>query len=404
MPILPSLDTEYPTLIFKASRDTIHHGALGVARTLGRLGVPVYAIVEDRYTPLATSRHVKKAFVWESWPSDRETFLKAMSRIGEIINHPTILIPLDDLSAVFVAENASALSRWFLFPQLPFDLPRHLANKVNFHSLCAKIGIPCARSVVPRFADDIHDFIKQTTFPVVVKAANQWQLLHNRYNALVIQTREALLEFYEHTELEERSRMILQEYIPGEDWIYHGYCNANMDLYVSFTGKKLLAYPPDAGSTALGISVRNEPLLSQSEKLLKAISYSGITDMDWRRDKRDGQYKILDCNPRVGMNFRMFENSAAIDVVRAQHLNLTGRSIDCPPMIEGRLFTVESFYLLAVLRGGRRSTLTTEKNRHPLARCRELAWWSSNDWVPFFVMSVRLLFRTMKRTLQRMWN
>ena len=76
--------------------------------------------------------------------------------------------------------------------------------------------------------------------------------------------------------------------------------------------------------------------------------------MDWRQDKRDGQYKILDCNPRVGMNFRMFENSAAIDVVRAQHLNLTGRSIDLQ-MIEGRLFTVEPYYLLSYIRGGRRS-------------------------------------------------
>ena len=50
--------------------------------------------------------------------------------------------------------------------------------------------------------------------------------------------------------------------------------------------------------------------------------------MDWRRDERDGKYKILDCNPRVGQNFRMFENAAEIDVVRAQHLDLSGRPID----------------------------------------------------------------------------
>ena len=344
MTILPRLDTTYPALLFKASRDPIHHGAVGIARTLGRLGVPVYAVVEDSCTPLATSRYLTKAFVWKSWSGDCEEFLIAMSTIGEIIGHPTILIPLDDLSAVFVAENAATLSRWFLFPRLPSDLPRQLANKASFYSLCGRIGVPCPRTVVPRCADDVREFIEQTAFPIVVKAAEQWQLLSRRFNVKVMRTRKALFEFCERVGFEKPPRMILQEFIPGTDWIYHGYCNSKMNLYVSFTGKKQLDYPPGAGSTALGVSVRNEVLRSQSERLLRTISYSGISDMDWREDERDGQYKILDCNPRIGMNFRMFENSAAIDVARAQHLNLTGRSIDCSEMMEGRLFVVESFF------------------------------------------------------------
>ena len=404
MTILPRLDTTYPALLFKASRDPIHHGAVGIARTLGRLGVPVYAVVEDSCTPLATCRYLTKAFVWKSWPSDHETFLHAISTIGEIIGHRTILIPMDDLSAIFVAENAVALSRWFLFPQLPRNLPRQLANKASFHSLCGRIGVPCPRTVVPHCADDVREFIKQTAFPVVLKAAEQWQLLNDRYNVKLIPTREALFEFCERTEFGAHSRMVLQEYIPGEDWIYHGYCDSETNLYVGFTGKKLLDYPPGSGSTALGVSLHNEVLRSQSEKLLRAISYSGISDMDWRQDNRNGQYKILDCNPRVGMNFRMFENSAAIDVVRAQHLNLTGHSIDSPKMIEGRLFTVESFYLLSSVRGGRRCVLASEADRCRLRGSRELAWWSRDDRLPFLVMSVRLLLRIIKRTFRRAWS
>jgi D-aspartate ligase len=115
------------------------------------------------------------------------------------------------------------------------------------------------------------------------------------------------------------------------------------NVYVTFTGRKLRGYPADAGSTALGVSLGNETLRCQCERFLKAVAYSGITDIDWRKDARDGQYKILDCNPRVGQNFRMFENGAAIDVVPAQHLDLTGRFIDRASMIDGRLFTVETF-------------------------------------------------------------
>ena len=139
----------------KASRGVIHHGALAVARTLGRLGVPVYAVVEDGYSPLAMSRYLTRAFVWESWPGDPASFLKEMSTIAEFIDHPTIIIPMDDLSAVCAAENAAGLARWFLLPQVPPQLPRQLANKASLHALCAKIGIPSVRSVVPHSVDDV---------------------------------------------------------------------------------------------------------------------------------------------------------------------------------------------------------------------------------------------------------
>jgi D-aspartate ligase len=392
MPVLPGLDTKYPALILKADRSPLNHGALGIARSLGRLGVPVYAVVEEAYAPLATSRYITKALVSKRWPADRNEFLSAMSAISGVIGHPTILIPMDDLSAISVAENQGTLNRWFLLPQLPQNLPRQLANKASFSSLCAGIGVPCARSIVPRSAEDVREFIEQNPLPILVKATEQWRPLNDRYSIMLMHNREALFEIYDRTKSEERSMMILQQYIPGEDWLYNGYCNCEMDLYLGFTGRKLMKYPVDTGSSALGISLHNEVLRSQAERFLRAISYSGICDLDWRRDSRDGQYKIVDFNPRIGLNFEMFENNHAIDVVRAQHLNLTGRKVDCGPTLEGRLFTAEPLYLRTVLRGGCRSTLTTEALTHyPLTVTRKLAWWSGDDPFPFLAMCMRLM-------------
>jgi predicted ATP-grasp superfamily ATP-dependent carboligase len=341
-----------------------------------------------------------KAFVWKSWPDNSQALLTAMARIRDVIGRPTILIAMDDLSAVFVAENATALSQWFLFPRLRPSLPRQLANKASLYSICTEIGVPCARSIVPHSSDEVREFIDHTSFPMVVKAIEQWRLLKSRYNVKIVQTREALLKICDQMESEENPQMLLQEYIPGEDWIYHGYCDSKADLYVSFTGKKLLDYPLGAGSTAIGFSCGNEVLYAQSERFLRAISYSGISDMDWRRDARDGQYKLMDCNPRVGMNFRMFENVAGIDVVRAQHLNLTGRSIDCTEMIEGRSFIVESFYILSSIRGG----LVVAARGRPRHKGVELAWWSSDDTLPFWMMGVRLVLQTAKRVLGILWG
>ena len=131
-------------------------------------------------------------------------------------------------------------------------------------------------------------------------------------------------------------------------------------------------YPRGAGSTAIGLSLDNETLREQAETLLRTIGYSGICDLDWRRDARDGQYKLLDCNPRIGLNFQMFQNAAGIDVVRALHLDLNGRKIQHSPMIEGRLFVAEQLYLRSFLRGGRLSAIATERPTPKLTITRKL--------------------------------
>jgi D-aspartate ligase len=397
--MLPSLDAKCPALILKMSPTPIHHGALAVARTLGRLGVPVYAVLEDAYTPVAMSRYLTKAFVWDSPPTDPESFVKAMSLIAEFIARPTIIFPMDDLSAVCVAENAASLARWFIIPPIPPQLPHELANKARLHALCAEIGIPIARSVVPHSFDDVKAFTESTGFPVVVKAAEQWLPLKDTFVTKVIQTPEQLFGLCENYNYGGSQRLIIQEHIPGDDWICHGYYNSEKNISLTFTGRKLRSYPSDAGSTAMGLSLDNEPLRRASEKLLKAVGYSGIIDMDWRMDERDGQYKILDCNPRVGQNFRMFENNAGIDVVRAQHLDLSGRRIEKATLIEGRLFNVESFYALALLRRMPRGASKQDAGKYLPGTGEEVAWWSSDDPVPFLIMIARQFVRSLQLAL-----
>jgi D-aspartate ligase len=394
----PQMDTTVPVLLVKMGRYAIHHGAVDIARSLGRLGVPVYAMVEDRYTPLAMCRHLTGAFVDKT--KDTNELLNFAAVIGERINRPTILLPTDDNIAVFIAEHASFLARWFLFPHLPTGLPRLLADKMCLPSLCRKAGMSCAGHALPTSIDQVLAFIGRVTFPVVAKPAEHSRRLNNGKSSFIVRSPEELLALCGPAERFQCPNIIIQEYIPGEDWIFHGYCNPETDCFVGFTGKKLRSYPPFAGPTTLGVSILNEPLRKQTEAMLRTIGYSGIMDIDCRRDERDGRYKILDFNPRVGANFRMFEDCNGIDVVRALHLDLTGRSISSSPMIEGRTFIVELHDLFAALAYLRRGGLTLRAWRQSLAGKRELAWWSWDDPLPFLVMATRLLLRAARRAVR----
>ena len=70
--------------------------------------------------------------------------------------------------------------------------------------------------------------------------------------------------------------------------------------------------------TACAYVVDNPELAEISAaEFIKRIGFTGIVDLDWRFDRRDGRYKLLDFNPRMGAQFRLFENEAGVDVVRA---------------------------------------------------------------------------------------
>jgi D-aspartate ligase len=396
-------DATVPVLVVAVRPLVLHHGAVGIIRSLGRMGVPVYGVVKDRYTPAAVSRYLTGAFIWETCDLDAQQFLKGMAIIAERLNRPTIVIPTDDVGAIFIAEQTAILQRWFLFPQQPALLPRTLANKRELYLLCKRIGVACPEAMFPTSLEDVHEFVESAAFPVVVKAAEPWLLPEGVRTTSIARTPEQVYAIYRSAKSRRGPNLIFQEYIApadGEDWFYHGYRNTRSDCCVGFTGRKLRSYPPFAGPTTLGKAVENDPLRQQTEALLQAISYSGITDLDYRLDKRDGQYKLLDFNPRVGAQFRLFEDRAGVDVARALYLDLTGRRVPRSRPIEGRTFIVEFHDLAASLCYFRQGGLTLHEWQLSLKGTRELAWFSRDDPLPFLMMCIRLLLRVVARILR----
>ena len=403
MPLFPELKV-VPVLVFKIGRYPVHHGTLGIVRSLGRLGVPVYAIVEDRLAPVVMSRYLAGAFVRDSRDQDPERLLSSLAHIRKQLCCPAILLPTDDAAAVFVDQHAGILEKTYIIPPMPKGLARQLTNKRDLYFLCKSIGVPCPGAALPQSFHDVHDFIQRATFPVVVKAADSRRLAKNARGTSIVRTPSQLLAIYRQAETPESPNLMFQEYIPdscAEDWIFHGYCNPQTDNLVAFTGRKLRSFPPFAGITTLGTSVVNDSLRRQAEKFLGEIAYAGIVDLDYRFDRRDGQYKLLDFNPRIGANFRMFEDHAGLDVARALYLDLTGQQV-IPGPAKSRTFIVESYDLFAASSYIRHGQLTFREWWQTLKGRREFAWFSLIDPMPFPMMWIRLVIQTMGHKASRM--
>src|SRR5437764_3984041 len=98
---------------------SVHHGGLGIVRSLGRLGVPVYTIDPDSLNPARLSRYCCRTFRCLIDADASAASLEKLIDVALKIGPGAILIPTTDAAALFVADHSQALKQFFRFPDQP---------------------------------------------------------------------------------------------------------------------------------------------------------------------------------------------------------------------------------------------------------------------------------------------
>jgi len=226
-------------MIFGLSPGELHHGALGIARSGGRLGIPVHRLACERSSPVTLSRYNSS---WTQIPHDAgaEQVLDIMHGVVKRIGTP-ILIPVDDAGSVFVYEHAHELED-FLFPHQSEGLARRLSSKRGMYTLCQELEIPTPLSAFPRSERDAVELASHMTFPTVLKCINAGDAPLCSPRVTIVPDAEHLLDAYRSMEASDVPNVMLQEYIPGTPetvWMFNGYFDAGSVCKVGFTGKKI---------------------------------------------------------------------------------------------------------------------------------------------------------------------
>ncbi|MFG3051625.1 ATP-grasp domain-containing protein [Kitasatospora sp. NPDC048239] len=383
----PDADRTVPALLVKVGHYPQSHSAVGAARTLGRLGVPVYAMVEDRFTPTAVSRYLAGAIVRPTTGCEPPERLVAALReaAGEVLRRTgrrAVAVATDDEAAVLLAEHAAELSADLLLPQVEPGLPRRLADKVGLYRLCNATGTPTPGACAPADCTELRAAAGRFGYPLVLKNREPFTRLERPVvgHTTVVRDEARLLELCPPGG--PPLAVLAQEYLPADqaqDWFTHLTCGPGGAPLVLFTGVKLRSWPPEAGVTTRARAVANPELAELAERFCRRIGYQGIADLDWRLDLRDGRYKLVDFNPRTGAQFRLFETADGVDVVRALHLSLTGRPVPRGPQL-ARGYTVGQLDLLSA------GSSAWRRRRLPCGvapqRGTERAWLCPDDPAP----------------------
>ena len=405
---LRAADWSTPAVVLKFDQNMLHHGSLGVIRSLGRLGVPVYGVHEGTWAPAASSRYLAGRFFWQPRPDDPQRTLSGLLDLASQIGRRAVLYATDDAGAIFLAEHGDALRGAFAFPQPPADLPRRLAGKYSMFQLCRELGVPTPQAMLAWSPGEAAAFAGQAGFPLIAKLTTPWRGTGTAAapplrSTTIIRTPEELRDVCDRAGRADAGLM-LQEYIPpapGQDWFFHGYFDPAGRCQTAFTGVKDRSYPAYAGLTSLGRAVPNSRLREQVTGMAATIGFRGIVDLDLRFDPRDAQYKLLDFNPRLGAQFRLFTTGTGLDVVRAAYLDLTRQPVAAGEMTRDRRFLVENYDPLGALGYWRRGELGLRSWARSLRRVDEVAWLARDDLRPFGLMCARMAWRAVSRAPRR---
>ena len=386
------VDTSTPVVVLRLD----HWGALGIVRSLGRLGVPVYGVHRSGDAPALRSRYCRGGFLWdldEAPALQSVEYLLSVARsigacsVAARAAGPPLLVPSNDETALFVAEHAEALRAAYRFQDNPIELVRALYDKRSMHGLARSLDLPTAETAFPTCRDDVLAFCASARFPVMLKGSDGIRL-SRRSGIKMVRVRDAgeLLARYDQLEDAASPDLMLQEYIPGgEDaqWMWNGYFNADSDCLFGVTARKLRQTPVYTGMTSLGVCLQNDEVDALTREFMRRLGYRGILDIGYRHDARDGRYKVLDVNPRVGATFRLFVGEGGMDVIRALYLDLTGQPIGPSAIQPGRKWLVEDHDLASSWRYRRDRVLSAGQWLRSLRGVRELAWFALDDAEPF---------------------
>jgi D-aspartate ligase len=194
----------------------------------------------------------------------------------------------------------SALSRHFRVSTPTWDALRWAYDKRLTYQLAAEQQVDYPSTIYPATEADL----RSVNFPAILKPATHAAV--NRFTAdkawPVTNHEELVARYREARELIPPDLILVQERIPGggeSQFSYAALCCDGQTI-ASLTARRTRQYPIDFGYSSSFVETLDVPeIVGPSQRLLAAIRYTGIVEVEYKLDARDGRYKLLDINPRL---------------------------------------------------------------------------------------------------------
>ena len=300
--------------------------AVSVIRSLGRAGLQPY-LVAPAGDIASKSRWGRGRRLDIPETDDPESLATELERAGF---HEAVLLVCSDLwaqAASRLPPDAKARYRCSLSSS---DVLETLVDKVRFAEALDRFGVP---HPVTRLVQSDADVEVDGLEGFFLKPGHSQQF-HRFY------PRKAY-SFGTAAEARQGLRImaaagveaVLQEYIPGPPTSHHfveGFVDAGGDFRAIFARRRTRMYPLDYGNSTHTVSIPPAEIgdgIADLTRLFAGIGFRGAFSAEFKRDPRDGVFKLLEVNGRPWW-YIGFAAACGVDVAMFAHRDALGLPVE----------------------------------------------------------------------------
>jgi predicted ATP-grasp superfamily ATP-dependent carboligase len=373
---------------------------LGIARSLGRRGVPV-VVVDDELSIARSSRFVSRSLRVPRLRDPEETVTALLDTGRDLGLDGWVLFPTREETVAAIAQQRERLQQVFRVPTPSWETVRVAWDKRETYRVAERLGVPAPRCWFPRGEADLADVPLDA--PVVLKPAVKEHFFYaTGVKAWRADTREQLYDaFRRATEVVPAEEVIVQEMIPGDGTRQSAYCAFFRDgeAVATMTVLRRRQHPSDFGRASTYVETVDLPeIVEPAERFLREIGYYGLVEMEFKHDPRDGRPKLLDVNART-WGYHSLGAAAGVDFPALLHrdqLGLPVRPVHARPGVRWVRLATD---LPNAVRDVRRGALRAADYARSLRGVDVDAVWASDDPLPMLMELGLLPYLAVRRGL-----
>jgi D-aspartate ligase len=313
---------------------------LDILRDLSAAGVPLLAVDAN---PRALGLHSRLAagMVCPDPREDEAAFVDFLEQLGPRLPRRAVLFPTHDQYIWPISRHAERLERWYIIPFSRWETMRRLHDKREQIETARRIGVDTPKTVFVDSDEDLARGVDEIGLPAIFKPVESLAFkVRFRRHVLEIGSREELLRTYD--KVRDCGTLMLQDIVPGGDeelFTLGSYLDAQSRPLAQFTGHKLRQHPPRFGHVSMAVSLWVPELAEAGLRLLRELGYHGVSQVEFKRDPRDGTYRLMEVNARHWM-WHSLASACGVDLSLAAYRDAIGDPYVAPRQIDGLKWVV----------------------------------------------------------------
>jgi D-aspartate ligase len=299
--------------------------ALAIVRSLSARGVPVSLSASQTCWALR-SRYCCQRYVVPRGESAADYWEKLLLGNTDAGLDGSVLFACSDDAIEFISARRDQLARRYLLDDHLASQQVAMLDKRETIRLAAQVGIPTPKQWPVREVADVDAILPNLDFPVLLRPihSHKFQRVFRKKLLIVKDASELRVKVAEVAA--HGLEIIVCELIPGPDDLlssYYTYIAPNGQHLFHFTKRIIRRSPPNFGLGSYHATEWLPDTAEMGKRFFREIGFRGLGNVEFKRDPRDGQLKLIEVNARFTAAQELLVR-AQMDIAWIVYLHMTG--------------------------------------------------------------------------------